>query len=295
MALIRTSTIGRSTIGSHAVNPRSQYGQHGWGIYNVLTLRSAEGQGKYRVILEQRNQSGRGLYGYLQERNAEGRGDYRVQEAALDLYEIFIGADSPPTDFTSPDYTTASLPLVIDVTLHDAHPMDLYFIVRKRNAYNLTSFNVDYFRFQTNAGGDLITRPSDASELVGVAYFHVGDALHYANITAEYFALPDGVNVATGYEIWADVDGADPFAGTKVVDNSISDQDKGDGMVHIDENFSLAGAAPDSTLEIGIKMKKSTEFSDGVQTQVTIVKTGPDRIDPAGIFYDEIAEQDQAD
>lgn len=135
---------------------------------------------------------------------------FRIADSSLDQYELYVGEDQEP-DFDAsgqPVATSASLPFSYTPTPPaSGSTKKLYVVVRKRNAYDLQSFNVFSTIVEIDSGGveqlGPVTTPKD------VSVYDSGDGA--VQVMATY-SKDDDTNSADTWEIYAK-EGSDPVVG----------------------------------------------------------------------------------
>ena len=134
---------------------------------------------------------------------------FRIADASLDLYELYAGEDASP-DFTAsgqPVATSPTLPFNWTPTPPGAGTKVLHLVVRKRNPYNLLSFNVGETLLEIDTGSTEVlldvTPPLDvrAYETISLS----------VKVVSKYDSSADP-NPADTFEIYAKV-GSDPVIG----------------------------------------------------------------------------------
>lgn len=136
---------------------------------------------------------------------------FRVADLSFDLFELFIGEDAA-VDFSAsgqPVATSPTLPFAFTPTPPPSgSTKTLHVVVRKRNKYDLQSFNV-FERF--------VVIDSSGAELLGPVSvpFDVqvyDDVSGSARVVSKYFSTDDN-NPADTWEVYAE-EGVDPIPGT---------------------------------------------------------------------------------
>lgn len=129
---------------------------------------------------------------------------FRVADTSLDLFELYVGVNAPP-DFTlPPSDVSPTLPMSYP---SPAGPCTLHIVVRKRNRYDLQSFNVyEEIRVIDAVGAEElgpVSAPRDPT---------VNDAATgFVRVVATYLSTEDR-NPATAWEVYVRV-GSDPVIG----------------------------------------------------------------------------------
>ncbi len=140
------------------------------------------------------------------------RGLFRMADNDLDRYELFQGVDADPDLAGAPWETFASLP---HTTAGLATGHEYRFVLRKRNAYNLSSQNIKTWSVVVDGSGDPLDRPA-APE------WTLAQASGAARFTAVYDYLRDAEDVrATHWAIWITDTGTPPDPDTDPADYEI--------------------------------------------------------------------------
>lgn len=133
---------------------------------------------------------------------------YRVADDSLDLYELYVGEDGPP-DFTAPPQaTSATLPFSWTPTPPGSGTKTLHIVVRKRNKWNLQSFNVHEVIRVIDAASAEVALPVTAPKDVTL----YDDETTYFRVHAKYESTDDEEPADT-WQVYAKV-GSDPVIGT---------------------------------------------------------------------------------
>lgn len=134
---------------------------------------------------------------------------YRVADSQYDVFELYVGEDqSPDFDASSqPVATSASLPITWTPSLPASGvEKTLHIVLRKRNKYNLSSFNVFERFLVIDSVGAAQNSPVTAPTLLSVIRNEAG----YAKVNALYNRDDDPADT---WEVYAEV-GVDPIPGT---------------------------------------------------------------------------------
>jgi hypothetical protein len=91
-------------------------------------------------------------------RLVDAGGVHRVADTSLQRYELFHGVDAAP-DFSSPTATAPTLPLTLGPL---SYPADHQIVLRRRNAYGLSSQNTDPIVIRLDADGRTRLPPPSA-------------------------------------------------------------------------------------------------------------------------------------
>ena len=127
-------------------------------------------------------------------------GIYRVGNAALDRYELYVGVDELP-DFGAAPAASGALPLSTALAPGHRH----YYAVRKRNAFDLASFNtLCESKVIDGDGEEVVTVLSDPAVLsmTSTAGGEVSIALRYADLVDEV--------AGDTWRLYVTSDGTDP-------------------------------------------------------------------------------------
>lgn len=133
---------------------------------------------------------------------------YRVADSQFDRYELFVGEDSSPNLKAPPTATSATLPFSFTPTYPGPGlTKTLHIVVRRRNKYNLQSFNIyETLKVIDETGAEVLGSVSVPIE-VAVYDRDSGEI----RVVAKYLNTEDA-NPADTWEIFTKV-GADPVPG----------------------------------------------------------------------------------
>lgn len=136
---------------------------------------------------------------------------YRVADAQYDVYELYVGEDgSPDFSASAQPVDSGALPLSYTPTPPaSGSTLELHCVVRRRNSYNLLSFNVGKTVLEIDSGGSQLSGPLTAP--FGVRVFD-GAAEGAITVVASY-ASTDDTNPATAWEVYVG-NGSDPTPGS---------------------------------------------------------------------------------
>lgn len=132
-------------------------------------------------------------------------GEYRVADSSLDRYEFFLGVDDDPDFTASPEATSATLPFTVAATV-DAENR---YAVRKRNSYDLESFNVLASVTNVGAGGEDETPVLTDPEMVSLTAAPGGEA----DLRLKYNGAADDTEADT-WRLYITTNGTDPDPAT---------------------------------------------------------------------------------
>jgi hypothetical protein len=133
---------------------------------------------------------------------------FRAADDALAVYELFVGDGQAP-DFNAsgqPVATSLTLPFQWTPSLPSSGDAEYHLVVRKRNKYDLQSFNV-WERIITFDAG--VEQPSTVSAPLNLVAYD--GASGYLRIVAKYFSADD-VEPADTWEIYVKI-GSAPVIG----------------------------------------------------------------------------------
>lgn len=136
---------------------------------------------------------------------------YRVADDGLNVYELFVGEDGPP-DFTAPpEATSPTLPFSWSPTPPGTGTLDLHIVVRKRNKYDLQSFNV----YETIKTIDTLgaEQPEPVSAPMDVRVYD--GATGYIQVISKYLSSDDPQPADT-WDVWVKI-GSNPVIGVDAV------------------------------------------------------------------------------
>lgn len=139
---------------------------------------------------------------------------YRVADDSYDVYELYVGEGSAP-DFDDSAQPVSSAATLAGLSYSPTPPgtgdtLDLYIVVRKRNKYNLHSFNVLSYVLTIDSGGAEVT--PDPSAPIDVVVYEGSDNTEVL-VVAKYVNTDDGANAADKWEVYIS-NGVDPVPGT---------------------------------------------------------------------------------
>ena len=213
------------------------------------------------------------------------RGDYRVENAGLVGCELYRGVDAEADLSAAPWETFSTLP-------HESAALDVshtyHFVLRYRNAYNLVSQNVAETIVIVAADGSQTEPNPSAPDNVAIEAAAAGTA----QVTAQYFYLPDGLYAADTWLIYFTDDGADPVPGV--------DTPTEVAMVHSDGIAKLDWTSPaadhNDTIKVIVQTRRSGD-TDYDSTNTDIVSCTASTSGPAAptghTFIGRTSEQAQ--
>lgn len=285
------NTYGDSPIINDSILYLSDYIWLGRGKYSLLNGFTSLARGKYKLIYISREWLGRGVYRILGIFQHTAKGQYRIADDDLERYELYVGTDSSPDFESAPLETFTTLP-------HDTPALDAshtyYFVLRKRNKWNLLSQNIAEWTFVVDAEGEKeATKPSAPSSADVVL---TPDVDGKVRLVANYYYLEDSEE-ATKFLIYLTDDGSDPDPDVDVP--TVVDMVKVDGIAKLD--WLSSEYANGTTIKIIVRTRRIDTGPvnvDSVNTDIHTATTsteGPDKTEPAGIFFKDIAEQKQSE
>jgi len=282
---------GESPVINDSILYLSDYTWLGRGRHSVKAAFTSLGRGKYKLIYVSREWLGRGACRILGIFQHAAKGQYRIADDDLERYELYVGTDDSPDFDSAPLETFTTLP-------HDTPALDAdhtyYFVLRKRNKWDLLSRNIAEWTFVVDADGAAeATVPSEPSSL-DIAL--TPDVDGKVRVAANYYYLEDSEE-ATQFLIYLTDDGSDPDP--DVDTPTAVDMVKVDGIAKLDW---LSDAFDDGkTIKIIVRTRRIDAGPVNVDSTNTDISTttastsGPDKTEPAGIFFKDIAEQKQGD
>lgn len=209
------------------------------------------------------------------------RGNYRIEDVSLARYELYRGVDAAPDLAGAPWVAFAALPYT-SAALAAGHTY--YFVLRKRNSYNLCSQNLQIWVCVVDGGGARAMYPGAPSEIVAAQA-----AAGAVRVIADYRYAADEVSVrADTWALWLTSDGSAP--------NPASAPDftqamyQGDGVARLD--WTSGAFAHGSTLKVLVRARRSTgndSQNSGVLT-LTADANGPSAL-AAQQFFGQSARQ----
>ncbi len=174
----------------------------------------------------------------------------RVANDALDRYELFISTDGAAFDFTTPDATSATLPIV-----HALGDGVHLLTVRRRNKWDLTSLNNNTMRVEV-VSGDQVIRPGMPRN---VAIRNIGGGM--VRISAEYEIEADApANRADEWRVWITTNGVDPDASMGLANDPEVANDR-DGLARMVSD--LGPYSDGLTIKTLVRLIRT---SDGIQS-----------------------------
>lgn len=133
------------------------------------------------------------------------RGNHRIADDSLERYELFRGVDQEPDLEGEPYETFSTLPHTTEAELS----AETFFVLRKRNKFNLSSLNIKSWSVKLDADGDIVI--PDPADPQNVNIVPAAGATGY--VTAQYLYDSGDENAATHWLIYFTDDGSDPDPG----------------------------------------------------------------------------------
>lgn len=138
--------------------------------------------------------------------------------AGVERYELYVGEDGPPNFAANPVATSQSLPFSWAPTPPPSGQLKvLHVVVRQRNKYGLSSFNVMERLVTINSSSAEDLGPVTAPEDVAVIDTTTG----YVKVLATYTGEDDR-NPADTWEVYVSTSGVDPVPGVSVAAASVA-------------------------------------------------------------------------
>jgi len=131
---------------------------------------------------------------------------YRVADAALGLFQLFIGEDAEPDFLSPPAATSSTLPFSFVITPPGIGTKTINAVVRQQNEFGLASFNVFKTTFEIDIAGNEVLGPISPPIITLLEQGDLGRAI----AVAEY--VGDDINPADKWEFYAK-EGSDPVPG----------------------------------------------------------------------------------
>jgi hypothetical protein len=204
---------------------------------------------------------------------------FRVADAAYDLYELYVGQDAPP------DFTASGQPVATSATLPfswtpPGGTVDLHIVVRKRNKYDLESFNVYETVISFVAG---VEQPTTISAPMGLAAYDWESG--YLRVVSKYISSEDSEPADT-WELYVKI-GSAPVIG---VDAAVYSG----AMVFlgVEAGFSqtVGPYTPGTTAYILLAAKRTSDSERGTTTLQKVLAEAID-LDDGQMFGGEAYEQ----
>lgn len=185
-------------------------------------------------------------------------GRYRIADTSLERYEIHIGVDTAP-DFTTADSTSATLPMSDGLTNSAVN----YYAVRKRNKYNLVSFNTLTGFTELDGSGNDITNVLTNPQVVSTTSMPGGEV----DVVLRYPGATDAMP-ATHFRLYTTTTGINPNTGTDTpVNYPIEVQ--GLGIPTVTQRITLGPYAYGTDLRFIARMYESTTPLESDSATVT--------------------------
>ncbi len=208
------------------------------------------------------------------------RQNHRTADTSLEQFELYVGVDQMP-DFdisTQPVAVGASLPLSYTP---DPAPsggsVQLYCVTRKRNRYNLLSFNQYPSIIAINDIGDEELGPISAPGIIKIVNGVSGEIIVFARYVS-------GIDREEGdtWELYVE-DGVDPDPS---VDTPVATEEFG-GVPRNDWHWNISedGLTPGNTYHVMVVVRRSIDSNDGEEGESPVVEH------VAAITYDIDADQ----
>ena len=191
---------------------------------------------------------------------------HRVADTSLEQYELYVGVDAMP------DFNDSLQPVAVSASLPISHTPDpapsgdtvkLYAVTRKRNRYNLLSFNQYPSIIEINDLSEEELGPLTAPEILRVLNGVTGEII----VSARY---PAGIdrNEADTWDLYVE-DGIDP---DPAVNTPVATEDF--GMVRNDYFWKISedGLTPGSTYHVMVVVRRSIDSEDGEEGESAVVQ-----------------------
>jgi len=199
-------------------------------------------------------------------------GLYRVSDDSLERYELYRGVDSEPDLTASPWETFDSLP-------HESAALDAghtyYFVLRKRNKYNLVSQNIESTSLIIDSEGNEVEPSPDGPYSVTIEAAAAGKGY----VVAEYLYDITDDYAAMHWLIYFTDDGSDPDPETD--EPTVVAMTKRNGKAIL--RWTSPAADDGDTLKVLVRCRRvdgeSNYDSDNTDIHSTTAKTdGPEQV-----------------
>ena len=134
---------------------------------------------------------------------------YRVADAALGVFQLYIGEDAEPDFLSAPQATSQTLPFSFAITPPGAGKKTVNVVVRLQNEFGLSSFNVFKTSFVIDTTGNEVLGPISPPVISLLEQETLGRAV----AIGEY--IGDDINPADKWEFYAK-EGSDPVPGVDI-------------------------------------------------------------------------------
>ena len=131
---------------------------------------------------------------------------YRIADAALGVFQLYIGEDAEPDFLSAPQATSQTLPFSFAITPPGAGTKTVNVVVRLQNEFGLSSFNVFKTSFVIDTAGNEVLGPISSPVISLLEQETLGRAV----TVGEY--IGDDINPADKWEFYAK-EGSDPVPG----------------------------------------------------------------------------------
>lgn len=210
------------------------------------------------------------------------RGLFRLEDTELERYELFRGVDADPDLSSAPWQTFATLPYATPA-LDVSHTYK--FVLRKRNKFNLSSYNIAAWIVIVAADGSQVAPPSSPTGITAVP-----TAGGVIAVSALYAYLPDAESIrADTWAIWLTTDGSEPDpSGEPTAEIAMSQTT---GLAVLD--YQTDPVAHGTTVKVLVRAMRSAD--DGASANTDSVAAVGDAQGPSapagGFFFGHVARQ----
>jgi len=199
-------------------------------------------------------------------------GSWRIADADKDQYELYRGVDAEPDLSAAPWQTFSSLPYETPA-LAVSHTY--YFVLRKRNAWDLVSQNIESWIIEIAADGSQVTERPDSPTSITLTQTAGPRGLLQA-----LYIESDDTDRATHWAIWCTYNGTDPDPDVDEPTEVVTMRFIGPAArLSWQSNISADG----TTIKAIVRSRRvDSETTDSDNTSIsslTIDATGPDDID----------------
>ncbi len=211
---------------------------------------------------------------------------YRIANDLLDRFELYRGIGAEPDFDAAPFDTSVSLPFT---TAALSFPTENFFVLRKRNRFNLLSQNIASFRLNLDASGNVIADPPSPPLEIAISPATGGAVF----VIASYFYLLDKDLQGNQFLVFIRSDGTDPDPINDTPD--IVNMIKSDGVAEL--SFTSPTFADGLTIKALVQIRRTDPgpvLVDSVNlVPVTTLSdiSGPALPFPSAIFFGKAASQ----
>jgi hypothetical protein len=259
------------------------------GAYAVYQPCAAASRGLHRLF-NSCIVTARGTYRMLQACHVTARGNHRIANAALDRFELYVGIDAAPDFSAAPEVTQAPVyvghtptldpPIEYTPDLPETGTVDVHLVLRKRNAWNVCSDNLDAVIIRLDATGEEPPIPPSAPVDVAAVAIEGG----VVRITARYVYTADA-QPATRWLVYVTFDGNDPVVGVTLP--QLATVVQADGVAKL--TYDTAAQTNGTVVKALVRLRRlGTPNADSTSSPIvtaTAVVAGPASVVQGSGFY----------